>query len=92
MLGHTDAGDAAFHGGIDGGVAFAPGIKGAAHGLAHVPGNNHQDRHAGENDQLSDELLSISRLDAPLSTTQAYDYRAKPILINMHLLFFRNTS
>ena len=48
---HADAGDAALHRGVDGGIALAAVVKGAAHCLAEVQGHHHQNRYAGEDDQ-----------------------------------------
>ncbi len=50
-LGHTDAGDAALHGGVDCGVAFAAVIEGPAHGPAEIERHHHQNGHTGEDDQ-----------------------------------------
>ncbi len=55
-LGDADAGDAALHGGIDGGVALAAIVKGTAHGPAEVQGDHHQNRNTGKDNQGQDGI------------------------------------
>ena len=55
-LGDTDARDAAFHRGIDGGIALAAVVEGTAHGPSEVQGNHHQNGHTGEDDQSQDRI------------------------------------
>ena len=53
---HANTCDAAFHGGVDDGIAFAAILKCLFHRLAVMPGNDDKKRHAGEYDQGKDPI------------------------------------
>ena len=55
-LGDADAGDTAFHCGVDDGVAGATVIEGALHGLAEVHRDHHENGNAGKDDQRQDRV------------------------------------